>query len=475
VNTAVEAGAFKGTTVTEILHDGYKREYRIVLDGDEVETEVDSRLTQMQTTANLPGFRKGRVPKEVLRQREGSRIRDEVTARATMAVAEARLKTDGPSIRTPRIQAAEKGDSLTFTLSFEKMPEMPEMDFNSTELTLYKLDPEKNRDALIKFIVRSVNENDCEHVDTAADHEAVHGDLLHISGTRSTGPVREKLVPQQTIVAGEDTCFPESVSTIGMKQGDTMAFEAEGVPAGGGGEGNARERFSYDLKIALITHRPGWGNLSRQIEAMEDEKRQPTLDALHRMGLKRIDEYCEAMLVRQVEDAVIDNCCNFELPTQYRGDYLESVRQYRSEEIKQANERHKRMASEVAEDDLPDSENVTLSDEEISIAEKRMRYQLYELAYVRQHNLLPTREDMESYQEDKSESDQDMETVYLEICTKNFLGHILKRFLIREKFVTLSQFLGQMALAAMDENLDYWNWCPAEDNGDTNEHADSDS
>ncbi len=45
---------------------------------DEIEREIDARLYKMRKTTRLKGFRPGKVPAKVVRQRFGSRIRQEV-------------------------------------------------------------------------------------------------------------------------------------------------------------------------------------------------------------------------------------------------------------------------------------------------------------------------------------------------------------------------------------------------------------
>ena len=52
-----------------------ERRVRIELPGDQIETEVDSRLKSFGRTAKIKGFRPGKVPAKVVRQRYGKQGR----------------------------------------------------------------------------------------------------------------------------------------------------------------------------------------------------------------------------------------------------------------------------------------------------------------------------------------------------------------------------------------------------------------
>ena len=64
--------------VTETLSDGLKREFKIVVPAGDLETQISDRLNQLGRQIRLPGFRPGKVPPQLLRQRYGKAIRGEV-------------------------------------------------------------------------------------------------------------------------------------------------------------------------------------------------------------------------------------------------------------------------------------------------------------------------------------------------------------------------------------------------------------
>ena len=57
---------------------GLQRRLKVALPEDSVTGEVDERVKKMARSVNIPGFRPGKVPAKVVRQRFGKAIRDEV-------------------------------------------------------------------------------------------------------------------------------------------------------------------------------------------------------------------------------------------------------------------------------------------------------------------------------------------------------------------------------------------------------------
>ena len=54
--------------VTETGSEGLKREFTIVVEASEIESKVDARIAELAKTANMQGFRPGKVPQSLLRQ-----------------------------------------------------------------------------------------------------------------------------------------------------------------------------------------------------------------------------------------------------------------------------------------------------------------------------------------------------------------------------------------------------------------------
>ncbi|HST74633.1 MAG TPA: trigger factor family protein, partial [Acetobacteraceae bacterium] len=60
--------------VTETLSDGLKRAYSVIVPAADIASRRTARLTEVGKTLRLPGFRPGKVPLPVVRQRYGTAV-----------------------------------------------------------------------------------------------------------------------------------------------------------------------------------------------------------------------------------------------------------------------------------------------------------------------------------------------------------------------------------------------------------------
>jgi trigger factor len=104
-----------------------ERRMKIQIPADKIESEIDSRLAGVSKTARIKGFRPGKVPMSVVRQRYGSQVRQEVLGEIMQssyfdAIKDENLKPAGG----PRIEpeAIEQGQDLQYTATFEVYPEV---------------------------------------------------------------------------------------------------------------------------------------------------------------------------------------------------------------------------------------------------------------------------------------------------------------------------------------------------------------
>lgn len=106
---------------------GLERRLTIRVPSDEIEREIDQRLTKLGRTTKLKGFRPGKVPKKVVRKRFGDQVRQEVLSEVirssfSQAVQQQNLApAGGPSIEP--LSVAEDED-LRYRATFEVYPEI---------------------------------------------------------------------------------------------------------------------------------------------------------------------------------------------------------------------------------------------------------------------------------------------------------------------------------------------------------------
>src|SRR5210317_2376259 len=106
---------------------GLERRLTVGVPAERVDVEVDSRLQKAAKNVRLPGFRPGKVPMKVMRQRFGAGVRQEVLGEVMSqsfqeAVAQEKLRPAGqPSIEPKNMEA---GKDLEYVATFEVFPDV---------------------------------------------------------------------------------------------------------------------------------------------------------------------------------------------------------------------------------------------------------------------------------------------------------------------------------------------------------------
>lgn len=114
--------------------EGLERIVNIDLEADAIQTKVDAKLNELGKEVRLKGFRQGRVPKNILKQRFGQHARQEVLGEMMQNSIEQALKDNELNIvSAPEVtDADDKEDGgFSFKAKVELMPEVPAIDFAS--------------------------------------------------------------------------------------------------------------------------------------------------------------------------------------------------------------------------------------------------------------------------------------------------------------------------------------------------------
>ncbi|MFT4768671.1 MAG: trigger factor, partial [Glaciecola sp.] len=104
-----------------------ERRLTVGVPAETVDTQVDERLRQAVKNVRLPGFRPGKVPLKVMRQRFGPGVRQEVLGEVMSrsfqeAVTQEKLKPAGQPTIEPRNMDA--GKDLEYIATFEVFPDV---------------------------------------------------------------------------------------------------------------------------------------------------------------------------------------------------------------------------------------------------------------------------------------------------------------------------------------------------------------
>lgn len=125
--------------VTETLNEGLKRAYQLMLTAQELDAKVNEKLLEAQPEIEMKGFRKGKVPMALLKKQFGQRLLGEAMQETIDSAMSKHFEDSGdrPAMQ-PDVKMTnedwKEGDDVHVELSYEALPEIPEVDLASISL-----------------------------------------------------------------------------------------------------------------------------------------------------------------------------------------------------------------------------------------------------------------------------------------------------------------------------------------------------
>jgi len=114
-----------------------ERRITVKFPAERYESQVDTRIAEMGRTVRLKGFRPGKVPTTIIKQRYGSQVRNEVLSNLIdttfrEAIAQEKLQPiANPAIDT---DGRPQDGHIAYTATFEIMPELPAVDVTGLDI-----------------------------------------------------------------------------------------------------------------------------------------------------------------------------------------------------------------------------------------------------------------------------------------------------------------------------------------------------
>ena len=128
--------------VVETNSESLLKDFKVTVAAADIEARIDSRLGEVGQDARIPGFRPGKAPVSVLKQRFGPAVRGEVLEATLRDSTQELLDERGlrpasqPQIE---VKAYEEGNDLEYDISVELLPDIGEVDFAALELERVKV------------------------------------------------------------------------------------------------------------------------------------------------------------------------------------------------------------------------------------------------------------------------------------------------------------------------------------------------
>lgn len=228
-----------------------ERRMRVELPIAAIEQQVDSRLKTVGRTAKIKGFRPGKVPAKVVRQRYGRKVREEVLNEVlqksyTEAVTQENLHpAGGPKIETED----DNGKTFAFTATFEIMPEIKLKDLE--KIKIEKPDVMIG-DSDINDMMLNLRQQKATWEEI--DRKSTDGDRVTID---FAGKLKGEVFPggegkEYPVVLGAGQMLPDfEKGLMGVKAGDETAFKVQ-FPKDYHSEDLAGKKADFEVKVHRV-------------------------------------------------------------------------------------------------------------------------------------------------------------------------------------------------------------------------------
>ena len=205
-----------------------ERRMRVELPAERIEKEIESRLKSVGRTAKIKGFRPGKIPEKVVRQRYGGQIRQEVLSDLMQksysdAVIQENLNPAGGPKIEPEVAEGDKG--FAYVATFEVLPEVTLKGLEKIEVTKPDVQiKDKDCDDMIHNLRKQ------KAVWSTVERASKKGDrvIVDFKGTMKGKPVKGGEGKQVPVDLGEGRMLPDFEKALfGLKAGDEKSFKVK--------------------------------------------------------------------------------------------------------------------------------------------------------------------------------------------------------------------------------------------------------
>ncbi len=119
------------------------KEYSLEIPYQEIDVEVDNKINQILPTVNIPGFRKGKAPLNIVKKKYEDNVLNEVIQKVVDTNTKKLIDEKKFSLfRAPKVELSsyEKNKPITINLKFDLKPEIKLKDFKDLKINKYEIE-----------------------------------------------------------------------------------------------------------------------------------------------------------------------------------------------------------------------------------------------------------------------------------------------------------------------------------------------
>ncbi|RBI87763.1 trigger factor [Rhodosalinus halophilus] len=242
--------------VTETLNEGLKRSYEITVTADELDEKVNEKLAEAQPEIEMKGFRKGKVPMALLKKQFGERLLGEAVQESVdKAMSDHFEETGDRPAMQPEVKMKgedwKAGDDVQVELTYEALPEVPEVDLSSISLERMVV---KADDAAVDEALKNLAENTQDFEDREEGAEAQDGDqvVIDFTGKLDGEPFEGGAAEDYPLTLGSGSFIPGFEEQLkGVKAGDETEVRVT-FPEDYGAAHLAGKEVVFDVTVKAV-------------------------------------------------------------------------------------------------------------------------------------------------------------------------------------------------------------------------------
>ena len=280
---------------------GLERQVKVVVPAEKIDSEVLQRLQKATKTVNIKGFRKGKVPLNVVKQQYGKAVRQEVMGEVVnSSFYEAIKQEDLKPVGQPKIDGIvdKDGQDLEYTATFEVYPEVKLADLSKVSISRPVADI--NSDDLEKMIdvLRNQQASFDETDKPAADGDKVNIDFVGTLRGKKEFPGGS--AEAQDLVLGSNSMIPGfEDGLVGVSAGDEIDLKLK-FPKDYHAEEIKGKAVTFAVKVNTVS--------AKTLPALDDEFFK--LYGVEAGGEEKFREDVEANMQRELNNAIRSNVKN---------------------------------------------------------------------------------------------------------------------------------------------------------------------
>ncbi|MGH1377334.1 MAG: trigger factor [Alphaproteobacteria bacterium] len=242
--------------VKQLKQDGLNHELEVTVGADEIANHVDTRLSELSKTVKIPGFRPGKVPMPIMKQKYGKAVMGEVLETAVNDSSQQAIKEQEitPALQ-PKIEVKsfDEGKDLIYTMEVEALPKIEVQDYKGFKLTkqVAKADDAAIDEALTRIASMRKSSKPIEGKRAAKSGDTV---VIDFDGRTADDDVKQPGMAAEghSLELGSNSFIPGfEDQLVGKKAGDKVEVKVQFPEEYGSAELAGRDAI-FDVEIHEI-------------------------------------------------------------------------------------------------------------------------------------------------------------------------------------------------------------------------------